>query len=86
MWPALNGKSYVRDARFKPTNRGELFDLSQAPFKEILIPAESGSPEVRAARKRLQAVLEQHPTAAGAKADATRRAARQLNRAARARP
>src|SRR5947208_4706976 len=31
----LNGRSYVRDARFKLTNRGELFDLSEAPYKEI---------------------------------------------------
>ena len=29
----LNGKSYVRDARFKLTNGGELYDLSDAPYQ-----------------------------------------------------
>jgi len=82
----LNGKSYVRDARFKLTNRGELFDLSQAPFKEILITQETASPEAVAARKRLQAILDQHPTAAGAKADATNKGATKQKKASRTKP
>ena len=36
----LNGKSYVRDARFKLTSGGELFDMTNAPFEEI--PVASG--------------------------------------------
>lgn len=59
----LNGKSYVRNARFKLTNGGELFDLSEAPFKEILVPNNTTDPAAMAARKQLQAVLDQLPTA-----------------------
>ena len=40
----LNGKSYVRDARFKLTNGGELFDLSEAPFKETPVPQDTTEP------------------------------------------
>jgi arylsulfatase A len=80
----LNGKSYVRDARFKLTNRGELFDLIQAPFKEILITPQTASPESIAARKNLQAVLAQHPTATGAKADAAKKGAKKQKKAGRA--
>ena len=59
----LNGKSYVRDSRFKLTNNGELFDLSDAPFKEIAIEKTSADSGATAARKSLQAVLDDHPTA-----------------------
>jgi arylsulfatase A len=80
----LNGRSYVRDARFKLTNRGELFDLSQAPFKEIPIVPKTASREAVAARKHLQAILEQHPTATGVQADAAKRGAKKQKKAARA--
>lgn len=59
----LNGKSYVRNARFKLTNRGELFDLSEAPYKEIPVPSDTTDAAAVAARKQLQAILDQHPTA-----------------------
>ena len=59
----LGGKSYVRDKRFKLTNDGEMFDLSEAPFKEIPISAESADPQAVAARQNLQAVLDAHPAA-----------------------
>jgi arylsulfatase A len=62
----LNGIAYVRDARFKLTLGSDLFDLSRAPFEEILIDPKQATPEAKAARKRLQAVLDQHPTAKGA--------------------
>jgi arylsulfatase A len=57
----LMGKSYVRDARWKLANDGELFDLKDAPFKEIPVPSGSADAEAVAARKRLQAILDQHP-------------------------
>lgn len=46
----LNGRSYVRDARYKLTNARKLFDLQNAPFEE---------PEVTnpSAQAKLQAVL-----------------------------
>jgi arylsulfatase A len=59
----LNGKSYVRDARFKLTNRGELFDLSEAPYKEIAISEDTKDEAAMGARKRLQEILNQLPTA-----------------------
>ena len=61
----LNGKSYVRDARYKLTNAGELFDMSDAPFKEIFVPANSTDATVVAERKHLQEILDQHPAADG---------------------
>jgi arylsulfatase A-like enzyme len=57
----LNGKSYVRDARYKLTNGGELYDLKNAPFEEIPV-GRNASDEAAAARKKLQAVLDDHKT------------------------
>lgn len=61
----LNGKSYVRDARWKLTNHGELFDLADAPYREIAVARDTGDTEAVAARARLQEVLDTHPAAAG---------------------
>lgn len=61
----LGGQSYVRNARFKLTNSGELFGLQDAPFREIPVPAGSTDSEAVAARKRLQEILDQHVAAAG---------------------
>ena len=79
----LNGRSYVRDARYKLTNRGELFDLRAAPFRETLVARETASPEAVAARTKLQAILDQHPTAPGARADTAKNAVKKANRARR---
>lgn len=59
----LNGNSFVRDARFKLTNRGELYDLSEAPFREIAVPGDTKDPVALAARQRLQAIAKELPTA-----------------------
>jgi arylsulfatase A len=59
----LNGKSYVRDARFKLTGTGEMFDLSGAPFKEIPVTMDTPDADAKAARKSLQAVLDDHKAA-----------------------
>ncbi len=61
----LNGKSYVRDARFKLTNQGQLFDLKNAPFVELPVAADTTEPVAVAAKKTLQAVLDEHPAADG---------------------
>jgi arylsulfatase A len=61
----LAGRSYVRDARYKLTNGGELFDMKDAPFNEIPIPRGAETGEARTARSRLQRVLAEHPTAPG---------------------
>jgi arylsulfatase A-like enzyme len=61
----LNGKSYARDARYKLTNTGLLYDLRHAPFEEIPVPADTTDDGAIASRKKLQEVLNQHPTAHG---------------------
>ncbi len=57
----LSGQSYVRDARYKLTNSGALFDLREAPFKEIAIAKDTTDAAALAARATLQKVLDQHP-------------------------
>jgi arylsulfatase A len=59
----LNGKSYVRNAGFKLTNRGELFDMSEAPFKEILVPAAATNAAATTARATLQKALDENQAA-----------------------
>ena len=59
----LNGKSYVRDSRYKLTNNGEFFDLKNAPFEEALVPPGTTDADELASKKQLQAVLDDHPTA-----------------------
>jgi arylsulfatase A len=59
----LSGKSYARDARFKLTNGGELFDLTEAPFKEIPVSKDTTDAAAIAARKHLQQILDEHPAA-----------------------
>jgi arylsulfatase A len=79
----LNGKSYVRDSRYKLTNQGELYDLSEAPFKELLIAKDSGNAEAESSRKKLQAVLNEHPTAAGKPQGAATKAEKKAKRQAK---
>lgn len=57
----LNGKRYVRTARWKLNNDGELFDMKEAPFKEIPVDKNTADQEAIAARKHLQEVLEGLP-------------------------
>jgi arylsulfatase A len=49
---------YVADRKWKLTQAGELFDLSDAPFTEKLVPADTKDAAAIAARKRLQAALD----------------------------
>jgi len=56
---------YVREAGWKLNEKGELFDMSDAPFTETLVAADSKNAESMAARQRLQAVLEQLNPAGG---------------------
>jgi arylsulfatase A len=52
----LGQKCNVRDARWKLTNDGDLFDMKDAPFREVLTPPDAA--EAKAARDRLQAALD----------------------------
>jgi hypothetical protein len=49
---------YVRELDWKLNNRGELFDMTDAPFVEKLVAADQQGDPAAAARKRLQAVLD----------------------------
>ncbi|MCY2931689.1 MAG: sulfatase-like hydrolase/transferase, partial [Planctomycetota bacterium] len=59
----LNGKSYVRDRRYKLTNDGRMFDLKNAPCEEVPIPAAAADAGAQSARQRLQQILTDHPAA-----------------------
>jgi len=56
---------YTREPRWKLTQSGELFDMSDAPFSEKLVPADTKDAAAIAARKRLQAGLDQLNPAGG---------------------
>jgi len=56
---------YVREAGWKLNQSNELFNMSGAPFEEILVPADNESPEASAARQRLQKVLAELNPAGG---------------------
>jgi len=56
---------YVREKAWKLNQAGELFDMSNAPFEEKLTPVDTKIPEAIAARKRLQAALDQLNPAGG---------------------
>jgi arylsulfatase A len=56
---------YVRSASWKLNEAGELFDMSDAPFVEKLVPAGAQSPAAAAARRQLQAALDELNPAGG---------------------
>jgi len=56
---------YVRSASWKLTQSGELFDMSDAPFSEKLVSADTKIPAAIAARQQLQAALDQLNPAGG---------------------
>lgn len=58
---------YVRSSDYKLNQSGELFDMSKAPFEEILIPADTKDTKALAAKKILQAELDRLNPAAGYK-------------------
>jgi arylsulfatase A len=55
----LGDKYYARDVRWKLNHEGQLFDLKDAPFREIQVPIDSSDASAQAARNRLHAVLRQ---------------------------
>ena len=61
----LERQWYVRDAKFKLNQAGELFDMSKAPFEEPVVPTTSNSPAALASRQRLQAALDKLNPAGG---------------------
>ncbi len=61
----LGGNSHARDARYKLTNKGGLFDLKNAPWDEAPVAADTKDEGAIASRARLQAALSEHPAKAG---------------------
>jgi arylsulfatase A len=57
---------YARDARYKLTHDGKLFDLKDAPFVETPVAAGAGDAGASDSRKRLQAVLDELKPVGGA--------------------
>ncbi len=53
----LANKWYVRSANWKLNQAGELFDMSNSPFEENLVAADTKDAKEIAARQRLQTVL-----------------------------
>lgn len=78
----LGANWYVRDRSWKLNNQGEMFDMTDAPFVEKLVAADTADARAVAARKRLQAALDQLDPAAGKTApqDAVKKRARRLQR------
>ena len=56
---------YAREADWKLNEKGELFDMSKAPFEEKLVPADAKDDGSVAARKRLKAALDKLNPAGG---------------------
>jgi arylsulfatase A len=56
---------YVREAGWKLNQAGELFDMKNAPFEEILVAVATKDPAAIAARARLQAALDKLNPAGG---------------------
>ncbi|MFA6173636.1 MAG: sulfatase-like hydrolase/transferase [Kiritimatiellales bacterium] len=62
----LVDKYFVRDAKWKLRENGRLYDVSKSPRDEIQVNPENDTPESKAARIRLQAVMDKlHPAKAG---------------------
>ena len=49
---------YVRSKEYKLNEKGELYDMKNAPFEEILIDPANMSPKEAAAKKELQAEMD----------------------------
>jgi hypothetical protein len=68
------GENYhVREAGWKLNQAGQLFDMKNAPFEEIAVPADSNDGAALAARKRLSEVLAGLNPAAGFKGEGSGR-------------
>jgi arylsulfatase A len=81
---------YVRDDGWKMNEKGELFNMKDAPFVEQPVPTDSTDASAQSARKRLAAVLSDLnpaggktvPTGADAKTKAERKAKKAAQKAA----
>jgi arylsulfatase A len=61
----LGGHWHVREAGWKLDETGQLFDMRNAPFEEIPVPADTQDTEAQSSRQRLTKILAQLNPAAG---------------------
>jgi len=61
----LGAKWYARNDGWKLTEKGELFDMGDAPFAQKLVTVDTQTAEARAAREQLQGVLDKLNPAGG---------------------
>jgi arylsulfatase A len=69
----LGGSYHVREAGWKLNQSGQLFDMKNAPFEEIPVPADSKDAAAIAARQRLSAALAELNPGAGFKGEGSGR-------------
>ncbi len=69
----LGDKRYVRSSRWKFTGDGQFFDMSDAPFRQIAVTADTSDTETKAARLKLQAALDSLKSDDGANAPARKK-------------
>ncbi len=69
----LGENFHVREAGWKLNQAGQLFDMKNAPFEEIPVPADSKDAAATAARQRLSGVLAELNPAAGFKGEGSGR-------------
>ena len=74
----------MRDAKYKLTAGGDLFDLSEAPFKEIPVAKDSKNSDAVAARTALQLVLDDHKALPGHAVDKQQKRQNKAQKARRA--
>ncbi len=55
----LREACYVRSDRWKLTGEGQFFDMKDAPYQQIPVPADTSDPDAKAARAKLQAALDE---------------------------
>jgi len=90
LWPRdwifveLGRRWYDRDTAWKLNESKELFDMRNAPFEETLVPDNTQDETAIAARKRLQAVLDQLNPAGGIMDPGIDKARRQKKKARKA--
>jgi arylsulfatase A len=78
----LANNYWVRNISWKLNQSGELFDMSKAPFEEILVPVSTKNPDAVTARKSLQTDLDKLNPAGGIRdtGDGTGRHANRKNK------
>jgi arylsulfatase A len=82
----LGPRWYARNDSWKLNQAGELFSMQDAPFIEAPVVADSSDPDARAARKQLQAALDELNPAGGKTTPPDEAKPKRMNRRKQPRP